>query len=433
MFYYLKVLIILLIMHYFGFSAIKSSTGNLYFDVNSNNNIEMSLSSNGLLIGSGVASANLEVTGNGIVSKRVSVGTSSVSSSANMYLSGTMSLMPYTVTTNTTLDSYSQYMVNHSAGDINLTLPSASSASGRVVKIKFISSSNNTVLLQPSGSDKIDEKASLTFSGNAASSYPSLSVLSSGANWHIISYKGDSSVLAEDSSFTASSNLIGYWKMDVLAPTDESSNSYDATVTGTVTLETGKFDSAVGYSNNANYHTMGAIPFDSFQGFSVSCWFYVPTGSHTGANWQKFSPIFGSDDNTGDGKWGFVFGLFNPQDGTTLDEGFYLNINTSAGDTRYANYVPYNNPINGYDLSLDTWHHVVFTHDVTSGSNVYVDKVIDGAGLSHSGNVKSVNLGEFKVGRVVNNNHYNGYVDDMRVYDKVLNQTEVNQIFNGDL
>jgi hypothetical protein len=86
-----------------------------------------------------------------------------------------------TVTSNTTLGSQRDVLVDATSGNITITLPLASSNSGRQYRIKKIDSSSNTVTIARTSSDTIDGATSQVIS----SQWVSLSPRSNGTNWFL--------------------------------------------------------------------------------------------------------------------------------------------------------------------------------------------------------------------------------------------------------
>jgi hypothetical protein len=130
---------------------VQSPNGTINFDVQSDGQTEMNLNTTGLGIGATPA-ANLHVGGNAIVSQQLFVGGSSGSS--NLNITGTLGYSVQTVSSNTTLAEYSIVLVDTSSSNITLTLPSASSTTGRTYKIKRITNDDHG--LKVTSSDNID-------------------------------------------------------------------------------------------------------------------------------------------------------------------------------------------------------------------------------------------------------------------------------------
>ena len=181
------------------FPDVRSTTGILNFDANSDNNPEMILNSTGLGVGV-VPSCNLHVAGNMIVANSLSVGGQNASGS-NIHITGTLGFGFRTVSSNSTLDSSSVVFADTSSGNLTIECPIASTAEGREYTIKKISLQNTLTI----AGGPFDRQADLTLSNN--SSMPSLMLLSSGGNWHILHVSGNGVTVGSD-------NLVGWWKLD---------------------------------------------------------------------------------------------------------------------------------------------------------------------------------------------------------------------------
>jgi hypothetical protein len=177
------------------------------------------------------------------------------------------------------------------------------------------------------------------------------------------------------------------------------------------------------YPTSSDYHLAGTIPLDTLQSFSISAWFYLPSTVSSG-----FGPLFGSHDNNGGNQNpGLILGIDKKE---TLSSGFYYFINTTGTTSRY--YWVSNNSVDAVGLSYNTWHHVVLTHDATTGSNVYLDGTVDNNGLSDAGSITNASLGSFFLARDNFNNTFGGNLDDVRIYNKALSQDEVTTLKNED-
>ena len=66
-------------------SSLKSTTGTLLFDSNNDSTPEMALDVTGLAIGSTTATANLDITGNGIISNELIIGETTNTSGSNLH------------------------------------------------------------------------------------------------------------------------------------------------------------------------------------------------------------------------------------------------------------------------------------------------------------------------------------------------------------
>ena len=126
-------------------AVIRSNSGNIHFDTNNDGVVEMAISGNGLLIGSGLASANLEVQGKAIITHKLSVG-QNTSATSNLSIQGTMGMSMQRVSSSANLDTYSKVLANTENQSITLTLLLYSSEFGRLYKIKKIHTNNSVII-----------------------------------------------------------------------------------------------------------------------------------------------------------------------------------------------------------------------------------------------------------------------------------------------
>lgn len=109
----------------------------------------------------------------------------------------------------------------------------------------------------------------------------------------------------------------------------------------------------------------------------------------------------------------------------------YIVSMDAQGRVGFAVYTPLWKSLNsGYGSRvLDTdWHHVVTTYD---GSNmkIYLDGVRRTT-LANTGNLQTTGSDVF-IGKQNSINPFKGQIDEMLVYDRALNQTEILQIFGA--
>jgi len=178
------ITLLVLITSTFSYEII-STTGQIKFDANFDNQAELILNSTGLGIGV-TPSTNLHVNGNAIVSDQLFVGGSSGVSNLNM--NGTIGYGFETVSANATLSSNSIVLVDSSSDNITLYLPLAANVIGRKYTIKKMSTLNELYVIRTSD-DLIDLGDRVEFLPN---SMGLLSVMSTSDNqWTVLS---DSSV-----------------------------------------------------------------------------------------------------------------------------------------------------------------------------------------------------------------------------------------------
>ena len=95
----------------------------------------------------------------------------------------------------------------------------------------------------------------------------------------------------------------------------------------------------------------------------------------------------------------------------------------------YAQWV-YQGAIGPKDTTkVNTWQHIVVTFDGTL-VNLYKDGALANSQPANGKSVKPI-AGKLMIGRYMadNLNHYDGMVDEVRIYNRALNATEVMQNF----
>lgn len=135
---YLIILFILLACTCF--ADVKSTNGTIKFDIQMNNQAEMTLNGTGLGIGM-APSANLHVNGNAIISDQIFIGGSSGSS--NLNVNGTLGYTIETISDNSTLFNSSHIFCNTSSDNIDLILPDPSTIPNQVFTFKKVSINND--------------------------------------------------------------------------------------------------------------------------------------------------------------------------------------------------------------------------------------------------------------------------------------------------
>ncbi|HDH00307.1 MAG TPA: PEP-CTERM sorting domain-containing protein [Nitrospirae bacterium] len=83
-------------------------------------------------------------------------------------------------------------------------------------------------------------------------------------------------------------------------------------------------------------------------------------------------------------------------------------------------------------ISADSWHHLVFTYD-GPGYNFYLDGTLDGSG-SLSTTIRDIDSSpQFYIGARGDRQpgeFYEGIIDDIRIYDRALSGSEVQELTN---
>lgn len=126
--------------------------------------------------GSAFVSEKMRITNSG----NIGIGTASPNST--LHTNGSISNNIITITSNTTIGINNYTILSNGASiDITVTLPNATTCSGRIYCIKKINS-GNSVIIQPVSSQTIDGSVSTTIT----TQWQSIQIQSNGSNWFIL-------------------------------------------------------------------------------------------------------------------------------------------------------------------------------------------------------------------------------------------------------
>lgn len=392
------------------FADVKSLDGTIKFKIQ--NSEKLRLNETGLGIFESNPTANLHVQGNAIISDKITIGGPNTGSS-NLFVNGSLSFSHLTVTSNTTLQTDSYILADTSSDNLTLTLPYAGNVEGQSFTIKKISSLNNLYI--KSGGNYIDNDYHLSLNSEGTT-LPCATFISDGSKWHIThsleTYRG-----------IASSNLVGHWTLDENSSAgniafDLSSYQSHGTLNDISSANigvTGKVLKAIDFDGDTDAVVLGDLSHlegDSMKYFSISVWVYmvddtadsdiILKGIHT-AN----QPFVLWRDNASPDRYAF---LMTDQD----------NDYTSP---RYSST----------SATLNTWTHVAFTFSSNLEARMYLDGIEDANSpfsMTNYDNIKS-NTDTWKIGHDLSGNStdFHGKIDDLRIYNKVLSQSEIVSIF----
>lgn len=239
---------------------------------------------------------------------------------------------------------------------------------------------------------------------------------------HISTSQGTSTNMGNSKNISEALNngLVAYWKMDENSGTsiiDSSGSSYTAnfgTGTSSPSWSAGKFGIGTSFNGSTNYISIGSTDTLNF------------TSSFTLSAWVKTSQTVSSGNYPAIAGKGFL------QSGTN-GYGLFINGDDSNKVTFQARN---NNTIStalGISISDNKWHHVVGVRNhETNTSYIYVD------GQLINSNTTALSAGysssrNFGIGMRNGSNWsfpFNGMIDEVRVYDRALNNNEIQNLYN---
>jgi len=395
---------------------VKSTTGQIKFDTQLDNQAEMILNSTGLGIGV-TPSSNLHVKGNAIMNDQLFIGGNS--GSANLNVNGTMSYGIQSVSSSTTLSDNSLVLVDTSSANIVLSLPEASSYEGRKYTIKKTSTLNR---LSIRGGGLIDDNSDLTLSVN---NMGTLSVISSSGNWHILNMSGNGTSIQSD-------NLIGWWKMDEINSNTliNEINLYPTKIF-TASAVTGS-NPSIGEGRLNQGIDLDGSGDNFFLSNSNSDLAYLDNAAQISMSiWVKLNDL--TSDATliskGDFNGSNAFMLWRDEAANISGRADTFAILASDGSGN-------NIRIEGADgiANDNEWNHIVVTYEGNSatGLKMFINGAEDPNSPADTSSVDSLNSNSqyFRIGRSDDSLELNGHLDELRVFNKVLSNTEIEDLYN---
>ena len=215
-----------------------------------------------------------------------------------------------------------------------------------------------------------------------------------------------------------SSGLVGHWKMDEPdwdgtsnEVVDASGNANHGTAyNGANVTNQGIFNSAGDFDGDNDYIN---IPNSAILDPGL--------GSYIGSAWIKTSISTG---NT------YIFGYY--EGGATdrvefrVQDGKVRILINDDGNVIYRDSLA--------SVGDDLWHHVAFVWDTTADTlNIYVDgSASNGTLIGTPSNIGTVDpAGDLSIGRRNDNTGYfNGFIDNVAIYNRALTSTEIQQAYN---
>jgi hypothetical protein len=395
-------------------AGVNSTTGNIFFDRNADGTHEMQLSFVGLGIGID-PSANLHVNGNALISQQLTIGQSTLSSTSNLYVAGTMGFSSQSLTTDSNvIQSY--VFSDTSSSDQLAILPQASLMSGRMVTIKQTSSSNVTQITAKnsyiSGVTGILKLANT--SGNAL---PVAKLISASGNWHILN-----SISASE---TLTGNLVGAWHLDDTTGStylDHTSGGNHIALTGLTpsgNTTTGQVLQGVKFGGTRAGHGKFPTALSDLYlyNYTLSCWYrpdVVPPGAVASDATFAQSLISKPGDHIG-------LHYRNTQK-------FRLGYFTAGGAFKVADST--------LTYAIGQFYHVVGVVSRSSGTvQLYVNGVLQGDSSFTAGDAPLTNTWQWRLGvSVAGADAYsypaNGAIDEVKMFNRALSASEVQQLYN---
>ena len=206
--------------------------------------------------------------------------------------------------------------------------------------------------------------------------------------------------------------LVGYWKFDEnngSTAADSSGNGIDAIVSGGTWGAGGQIDGALAFDGTEDYVDT-TIPSSEITNLTFSLWFLSDDAGSIGDD--KVAQRFITQQRTGTTNNRLAFGINNDKIAV-----YWYNGNSRTGEGNTTLYP-------------SRWYHAALTYN---GSNLrmYLDGVQEKV-FSDSG-IFAPSSDVIEIGRksgAGGSRHFDGLLDDVRIYRRVLNEAEIQAIYN---
>ena len=209
--------------------------------------------------------------------------------------------------------------------------------------------------------------------------------------------------------------LVGYWTFDgqdmLSNIRDRSGNSNNAVLVGSTATSTfqasGVHGQAIRFDGATTYATApDSSTLDQDGSFSVSLWIRPENFTNT-YNTLVYKGAFGGDENY------FI--------STTSGGEIYFEYRRTGGYDGFTS--------SGAGLTVNNWKHITVTFEDLATNNIKI--YVDGVSVlsSTSANEPLVDNSPLLIGTDYDTREYKGVEDDLRVYNRALSATEVNQLY----
>ena len=228
--------------------------------------------------------------------------------------------------------------------------------------------------------------------------------------------KVDSTVSQPQGTGRLDSGLAGYWAMDDgsgTSATDSSTNANTGTLTGGPAWTTGQIGSAVDFDGTDDYVTVAdadALDVADSTHFTLTGWFNRDTftADHT---------IIAKRNGQAAGDTGYVLYVDDANDDIVFE--------VSDGTDEYSR-------TSTSSFTSSGWQHVAAVFDDTLGMTIYINGTVNQDAASGTlGNIGSLaNTVAFRSGAESDaGSPFDGKLDEIRLYNRVLSPDEVNQLY----
>jgi hypothetical protein len=197
---------------------------------------------------------------------------------------------------------------------------------------------------------------------------------------------------------------IGFWGLNQVSGTgayllDSSGNNYHGTPTGTTSTE-GIIGRARSFNGSTDYIqiTQGSSLLPT--NITVSMWIYPTSWTH-----QTHTALITSRTTTNNGLMFFILSQGN----------LHFDWGNGSSSNRWNT---------GYQPPLNEWTHITFSRD-SNGRYLFVNGLLENSTPSAGGHPPADTFLRLGSDAMSNQYNYQGIIDDVRIYDQALSQSEI--------
>jgi len=213
------------------------------------------------------------------------------------------------------------------------------------------------------------------------------------------------------------SGLLGYWKMDestantcvggVNDSCDSSGNGKDGSWVGNATTTVGRYGQGTYYDGTGDDTLLSTVTYGGDTTFSA--WVKIDS---TVTDCSTYHPILSN--------------------GTSMQNGMYISGASCNGISLRGNTAVGVNSLSAtVTQDLKQWHHIVGVSDSTGKGYLYLDGQFIGANLTAFIPTSVTSGGiEFGHAKTYASRYLKGYLDDIRIYNRVLSPAEIRALYD---
>lgn len=224
-------------------------------------------------------------------------------------------------------------------------------------------------------------------------------------------------VAKNNSAVNLQNGLVGHWTFDgknmTATQATDIAGGNTGTLTGGVTKVTGKIGQGLKFDGGSGYVNLGSVAALNPTNITVSAWVFAKNIPAGGVSYYGMQNAGGN--------------IYRATDVDASGNLYWMQSDGSGNRRWYQT----NSPV----LSLNKWYHVVVTQTGATAPSIFVDGVLAPSSVVLSqGNevVPSTQISTIgRQGAWATDLYWNGYVDDVRIYNRALNAAEIAALYTA--